>query len=57
MLHALGVSMTPHQADETNLSMNPGEAPEAAVNGQTTAVQPPSSAALKNRSKPKKGEK
>ncbi len=49
--------MTPHQADETNLSMNPGEAPEAAVNGQTTAVQPPSSAALKNRSKPKKGEK
>jgi hypothetical protein len=38
-------------------AMNPtDEVPESAVNGQTASVAPPASAALKAKTKPKKGQ-
>ena len=37
--------------------MNPNdEVPESSVNGQTSSVNPPPSAALKAKTKPKKGQ-
>ena len=54
-----GAAAAAAAAAATATGMNPaGEVPESSVNGQTSSVNPPPSAALRNRQiRPKKGER